>query len=201
VVRIAPIERNSALGAEDSAAVEQSDLDLAVFTKISAAVQPAYADTSADEWDSSPFQWIRHKSSRSKGKIGEDLVRFWATRERMRVERPTDSGHDCRIDGVPVEVKLSLVWAGGQFCFQQIRDQSYEVVCLLGLEPQRVHLWAVPKSVLWPKAIGQHTGATGQDTRWLRFPAAHPPEWLAEYGPTLSKARAALEETRRNLGV
>jgi hypothetical protein len=85
--------------------------------------------------------------------------------------------------------------------FQQIRDQSYEVACLLGLEPQRVHLWAVPKAVLWRNATGQHTGAAAHDTKWLRFPAVQPPDWLKVYGGTLPEARTALEKARRDLGV
>jgi hypothetical protein len=174
----------------------QVEGDLALFSRLSAGVQLAFEDTAADEWDASPFGWIRREPSRRKGAIGEALVRDWAAQEGMRVERPTDSGHDCRIDGLPVEIKFSLLWAGGQFVFQQIRDQSYEIVCLLGLEPQRVRLWAVPKGVVWEHATGQHTGAAAQDTKWLRFPAVQPPEWLRPYGGTLPDARAALEEAR-----
>ena len=129
--------------------MEQHDLDLAVFAKLSAEVQLGYEDGAADEWEASPFGWIRREPSRRKGAIGEALVRDWATQEGMKVERPIDSGHDCRIDGVAVQIKFSLIWGGGGFVFQQIRDQTYEVACLLGLEPQRVHLWAVRKSVLW----------------------------------------------------
>jgi hypothetical protein len=73
-------------------------------------------------------------------------------------------------------------------------------ICLLGLEPQRVHLWAVPKSVIWQHATGQHTGAAALDTRWVRFPALTPPEWLQPYGGTLAQAAAALEQARRDLG-
>jgi len=181
--------------------MEQDDLDLAVFARLSAEVQLGYEDAAADEWEASPFGWIRREPSRRKGAIGEALVRYWATQEGMKVERPTDGGHDCRIDGVPVEIKFSLIWGGGEFVFQQIRDQSYEVACLLGLEPQRVHLWAVPKGVLWLNATGQHTGAAAQDTKWLRFPALQPPDWLTPYGGTLPEARAALEKARRDLGV
>lgn len=142
----------------EGARMEQQDADLAVFSRLSAEVQIGFEDAAADEWEASPFGWIRREPSRRKGSIGEALVRDWATQEGTQVERPTDSGHDCRINGLLIEVKFSLVWAGGQFVFQQIRDQSYEVACLLGLEPQRVHLWAVPKLVLWKHATGQHTG-------------------------------------------
>jgi hypothetical protein len=181
--------------------VEQHEADLALFAKLSAEVQLGYEDAAADEWEASPFGWIRREPSRRKGAIGENLVRDWAAREGMRVERATDGGHDCRIDRMPIEVKFSLIWGGGEFVFQQIRDQSYEVACLLGLEAQRVHLWAVPKPVLWQHTTGQHTGAAAQDTKWLRFAAVQPPSWLAPYGGTLPEARAALEKARRDLGL
>lgn len=181
--------------------MEQPEEDLAVFAKLSAEVQLGYEDAAADEWEASPFGWIRREPSRRKGAIGEALVRDWAARKGLEVAPATDSGHDCRLDGMPVEVKFSLIWGGGEFVFQQIRDQSYEVACLLGLEPQRVHLWAVPKRVLWDHSTGQHTGAAAQDTRWLRFPAVQPPAWLGPYGGTLPAARAALEKARRDLGL
>jgi hypothetical protein len=118
----------------------------------------------------------------------------------MRVEAADGTGHDCRLNGVFVEVKFSLIWGGGEFVFQQLRDQDYEIACLLGLKPQRVHLWAVPKSIIWENATGQHTGAAAQDTRWVRFPAIGRPEWLRPYGGTPAKAKAALEQARRDLG-
>jgi hypothetical protein len=180
--------------------MEEVDADLALFARLSAEVQLGFEDAAADAWEASPFGWIRREPSRRKGAIGETLVRDWAAHEQMRVEPAQSSGHDCRLDGVLVEVKFSLIWGGGEFVFQQLRNQDYEVACLLGLEPQRAHLWAVPKAIIWEHSTGQHTGAAAQDTRWLRFPAAQPPEWLLSYGGTLDGARAALEQTRRDLG-
>lgn len=175
------------------------DHDLALFSRLSAEAQLGFEDAAADAWEASPFGWIRREPSRRKGAIGEALVRDWATQAGMTVERAQNSGHDCRLDGVPIEVKFSLLWGGGEFVFQQIRDQDYEVACLLGLEPQRVYLWSVPKDILWQHATGQHTGAAAQDTKWLRFAAARVPDWLQPYGGTLEQARAALEEARRRL--
>lgn len=170
--------------------------DLALFTRLSAEVQLGFEDVAAHVWEASPFGWIRKEPSRRKGAIGESLVQDWARHQGIAVERARSSGHDCMLDGVAVEVKLSLLWRGGEFAFQQIRDQDYAVACLLGLEAQRVHLWAVPKDVLRDHSTGQHTGAAAQDTKWLRFLANDPPAWLAPYGDSLREARAALEEAR-----
>jgi len=123
------------------------------------------------------------------------MLRDWATQAGITVERALTSGHDCRLDGIAVEVKLSLLWGGGEFVFQQIRDQDYAVACLLGLQPLRVHLWVVPKDILRSHSTGQHTGAAAQDTKWLRFQANSPPTWLSPYGDTLAKAKAALKQT------
>jgi hypothetical protein len=180
--------------------MEKMAADLALFARLSAGVQLRIEDATADEWDASPFGWIRREPSRRKGAIGEALVKEWAAHEGMQVEPAQSTGHDCRLNGVRVEVKLSLMWRSGKLVFQQLRDQDYEIACLLGLEPQRVYLWAIPKPIIWERATGQHTGATAQDTRWLRFPAIGPPKWLQPYGGTLAAAKGALEQARCDLG-
>jgi hypothetical protein len=174
--------------------------DLAVFTTLSAELQQSYAEEATDPWEASPFAWIKREPSRRVGAIGEGLVKAWARHEGIEVAAPTDTGHDCRLNGVPVEIKFSTLWAGGGFVFQQIRDQTYQVAALLGIEPQAVRLWMVPKGDLWVRAAGQHTGANAQDTKWLRFPAAAPPDWLTRFGGSLAGARRSLEEIQRNLG-
>jgi hypothetical protein len=170
-----------------------------VFTTLGAELQHFYTAAATDPWEASPFAWIKREPSRRVGAIGEGLVKAWARHEGISVEPATDAGHDCRLGGVATEVKFSTRWAGGDFVFQQIRDQSYQVVALLGIEPQAVRLWVVPKNELWSQSSGQHTGANAQDTKWLRFPAADPPPWLAAYGGTLDAARRSLEEIQRSL--
>jgi len=178
----------------------EAELDLAVFAQLSAEVQASYAITGTDVWEASPFAWIKKEPSRRVGAIGEALVKAWAHHEGIRVSAASDSGHDCVLDGARIEVKFSTLWAGGDFVFQQIRDQSYEIAALLGIKPQSVQLWFVPKAILWNNAAGQHTGAEALDTKWLRFKANNPPAWLAHHGGRLSTAKAALEEARRSRG-
>lgn len=181
--------------------MSQEELDLAVFAQLSADVQASYRPPGGvDPWEASPFGWIKKEPSRRVGAIGERLVKAWASHEGISVRPALDSGHDCVLADVRVEVKFSTLWAGGGFTFQQIRDQSYEVAGLLGIEPQSVKLWFVPKDVLWREGTGQHTGAAATDTKWLKFPAGSSPSWLRPYGGTLVEARAALEEVQRSLG-
>lgn len=173
------------------------ETDLERLARLSEQVASEYVDPAAADWEASPFAWIRRiPSSRTKGKVGESLVETWARSEGIAVGPPTDPGNDCTLDGVLVEVKFSLRWAGGEFVFQQIRDQNYEVAALLGIEPQSAYLWFVPKAQLWTCASAQHGGAKGKDTRWLRFRANDPPSWLREWGGSFSDARRALEKIR-----
>lgn len=178
----------------------EEEIDLAVFTELSATVQASYSQGGADAWEASPFRWIKSEPSRRVGAIGEKLVEAWAMHEGISVRAPLNTGHDRILDGVKIEVKFSTLWAGGGFTFQQIRDQDYDVAALLALEPLKTHLWFVPKHILFQHAVGQHTGASGTDTMWLRFESSAPPSWLREYGGRLSAAKAALEEARRGLG-
>jgi len=97
------------------------ETDLQRLSRLSKAVAADYVDEAAAEWKTSPFSWIRKlPSSRQKGKVGESLVRAWAESEGVEVRPPNDPGNDCILDGVLVEVKFSLRWAGGEFVFQQI---------------------------------------------------------------------------------
>ncbi len=181
--------------------VSAADDDLAAFARLSAEVQAPYVAAANKAWETSPFGWIKKEPSRRVGAIGEALVKAWARHEGLTVSPPADSGHDCVIDGARIEVKFSTLWEGGGFTFQQIRDQSYEIGALLGIQPQEVSLWFVPKAILWSDRVPfQHGGRKGRDTKWLSFQADTPPEWLRQYGGTLREARAALEEAKRTLG-
>ena len=177
--------------------MDELGTDLAFFSRLSAEVQSEYAETGDDPWEASPFAWILNEASRRRGAIGERLVKAWARDCGMTVSGPADTGHDCVLDGVKVEVKLSTLWKSGGYKFQQLRDQSYEVAALLGLQPQIVQLWFVPKAEIWTRAVGQHTGAGAVDTKWLSFPASSPPSWLGPYGGTLERASSSLEQARR----
>ena len=166
-----------------------------VFTNLSTTVQASYPAPAANRWAHSPFQWIAQAHSGRKGAIGKRLVRGWAEGEGLLVLGKSSRGHDFRVNGHRVVVKLSLIWDDGRFVFQQIKDQPYDMAALLALESRRARLWILPKNVLWRHAAPQHTGRGGQDTKWLHFPATRPPAWLTSgYGRgTLPRARRALK--------
>ncbi len=153
----------------------------------------AYIDPAQDPWAGSPFAWIKTRPSRQVGAIGEQLVAGWCAARGLDVVRTGDSEADRVINGKRVEIKFSMLWASGEYVFQQIRDQRYDYALLLGLSPFSASCWVVPKAVLLeqsskPGLTPQHGGRAGRDTWWLRFPARSPVEWLAPYGGSLAAA-------------
>lgn len=143
-------------------------------------------------WEHSPYAWIRAQPSRRVGKIGEQLVRGWVALHGFEVRHSPDSKADLLINEHRVEVKFSTLWANGEYKFQQIRDQDYELCICLGVSPRVAHCWVLPKKALLENVIGhghgQHTGAEGHDTSWLGFAADDPEPWMKQWGGTLAQA-------------
>lgn len=176
------------------------DPEALTLAGISATIEADYVGVSMDPWAGSPFGWILAQPSRRKGAIGEQLVSRWCVAEGFVVSRSPDSEADRIIEGHRIEVKLSTLWAGGGYKFQQIRNQRYEYLFCLGIAPFAVNAWLIPKAVLLEHVIGhtgQHTGAGGKDTAWLGFPAHAPYAWLAPYGGRLADVRSLLRENGR----
>jgi hypothetical protein len=147
----------------------------------------------------SPFCWIKGRPSRQVGTIGEALVAGWAAARGFDVQRPLNSDHDRRIEGLKVEIKFSTLWTDKEiFVFQQLRDQDYDYCFMLGVSPFDAQAWFVPKAALAedcpPALVPQHGGGSGRDTKWLSFVAAEPPDWMGEFGGWLSEVRFLIEE-------
>lgn len=178
------------------------DAEALVLADISANLEVDYAGPTEDPWSGSPFRWILAQPSRRKGAIGEQLVTRWCEAEGFEVVRSPDSEADRIIEGHRIEVKFSTLWAGGGYKFQQIRNQRYEYLFCLGIAPFAVNAWLIPKPILFEHVIGhmgQHTGAGGQDTAWLGFPANTPYAWMTAYGSRLSDVRRLLRANGRGL--
>lgn len=146
----------------------------------------------ADPWAGSPFEWLLRLPSRRRGKAGEVLAEAWLRRLGYKVERPLDSSHDRIVEGRKVEIKFSTLWESGDYVFQQLRDQEYELALLLGVSPAVAHGWIVTKSQALEHSVSQHGGARGSDTKWIRFRANAVPAWLDEHGGHLDRLEGAL---------
>lgn len=176
------------------------DPEVQILAALATALEPDYARPVDDPWIGSPFEWILHTPSRTKGAIGEALVAGWCAAKGFDVVRARSSDADRIINGQRVEIKMSTLWASGGYKFQQLRDQNYDFAFCLGVSPFDAHAWLIPKAVLLDYVIGhmgQHTGAGGTDTAWLGFPATQPFPWMEPYGGRLGDVARLLEENGR----
>lgn len=168
------------------------------FLEANEAAKQRIGIAAENPWIDSPFEWLRSiPSSRRKGKAGELLAEAWLEGLGYRVERPRGVGHDRVVAGRRVEIKFSTLWEAGNYVFQQLRDQDYEFVFLLGISPRGAYVWIVPKAVAWAHSTPQHGGAQGSDTRWISLDPTNPPRWLHEYGGELERATEALRRLLR----
>lgn len=149
------------------------------IAQISRMLKEEYRQESA-MWTGSPFEWITHMPSRSRGAIGEKIISMWLASYDFNISRSPDSEADRIIEGKRVEIKFSTLWKSGTYTFQQIREQNYDFVVMLGLSPQDAYCWVINKSdiiKLWKIdhiIEGQHTGREGGDTAWLHIkPGTH----------------------------
>lgn len=144
-------------------------------------------------WIGSPFEWITHMPSRSRGAIGEKIVSMWLASYDFNISRSPDSEADRIIEGKRVEIKFSTLWKNGSYTFQQLRDQNYNFAIMLGLSPDDAHCWVLTKEdiiKLWKHdhiIEGQHTGREGGDIAWIHI-NPNDYEFFKKYGGNLNKA-------------
>jgi len=150
------------------------------------------ADYGAEDlaWEGSPFAWIRSRPSRQIGSIGEKLVAGWCAAKGLDVVRAPDSECDRLIEGRRTEIKFSTLWRNGRYCFQQFRNQRYDLAICLGISPFDAHCWVLTKEVVIEKVMvhPQHGGRAGSDTAWLHVDPSQVEPWLADCGGRLRDA-------------
>lgn len=164
------------------------------------------ADCAEDDlaWEGSPFAWIRSRPSRARGAIGERIVAGWCAARGLDVVRAPDAECDRLVQGVRTEIKFSTLWRSGQYCFQQFRDQRYDVAVCLGLSPFDAHCWVLSKEQVLEHVMvhPQHGGRAGRDTGWIHVTPGAVDGWLQGQGGRLRDAmarlRRLLRKSRRN---
>lgn len=171
------------------------DPDVRILAMLAAGLEVDYVKSDDDPWLGSPFEWILHVPSRTKGAIGEALVAGWAAAKGFDVLRSRNSDADRVIHGHRIEIKMSTLWRSGGFKFQQIRDQEYDYCLCIGIQPFDAQAWLLPKAVLRKYVfghMGQHTGAAGTETSWLGFQNGQAFEWMEPYGSRLATVERLL---------
>lgn len=168
------------------------------IVEIADGLEQEYEEDKASEWVNSPFKWIRGLASRRKGKVGEEIIAQWLTAEGLETGSSEGTGSDIMVNGVHVEVKMSMRWVSGTYRFQQIRDQNYDLLICLGLSPSEAHCWVLPKALLLERVIGQgrgqHGGAGAAETAWLTVDPKSPEAWLRPRYGNLDEAVALIRQ-------
>lgn len=138
-------------------------------------------------WEGSKFQSFRNiPSPKSKGAQGERMVQQVMEALGHRVERPTSSEHDRIIDGWKTEIKVSTTWNEtlDNWTWQQIREQDYDRIIFVGINPNDVSIWWATKEDLRQFVLGrdemrQHAGKDGgQELYWIQGSGVKP--WFRE---------------------
>lgn len=164
-----------------------------ILAAFSQTLRNDYEDQGDANWVGSPFNWIRARPSRLKGAIGEKLVAGYLACKGFDVTRSPDAEADRMVASCRAEIKMSMLWKGGAYKFQQFRDQNYDFALCLGISPFNAHCWVLPKRVIlerWKtgEIVSQHGGTAGTDTAWLHVEPGDPPAWLRAWGGSLSDA-------------
>lgn len=150
-------------------------------------------------WTGSAFEWIQQKPSSTKGAIGKQLISSYLIHKGFDVKPSPGRGADRVIAGKRFAIKTSHLWEGGEYRFQQIRDQDYDFLLCLGISPSGVHCWIIPKQVIIDKwnsgeIQSQHRGEEGRDTAWFAIDPSAPPKWIEEWGGSLDEVVAKITE-------
>jgi hypothetical protein len=147
-------------------------------------------------WRGSPFDYIRRLPSRTRGTIGQDLAR--SLFEEYGYD-PSKRQNYFEVRGLNVISRSSMLWEGGEWRFQQVRDTPFDFLFCLGLYPDSASTWLIPKDELyledgtiteregWSR---QHGGRSGEEDAWLIVTPGAIPAWLAEFGGDVSNISA-----------
>ena len=167
------------------------------------SLSPDYTDEEAQEsWEGSPFAWIRTLAPRTKGAIGLRLSETIISDAGVSASR---AGGRLMVGEHRIVTRFSMEWTAGGFKFEQLKDNNYDFVFCLGVRPTAAFAWLIPKSEILVDGTlqerdnlgGQHRGAAATDTFWLGFNPEAIPEWLQNFGGTISKAEAVIRRQLR----
>ncbi len=175
--------------------------DVELLASIALGLRGEYEKADAARWQGSPFEWILHRPSRQRGKIGEQLIAGWCAARGFDVVRSPDSDADRIIEGERVEIKFSTEWENGQYVFQQLRDQNYKFLICIGISPFDAQIWIFnKKDIPFKKLKHQHGGERGHDTWWIGFKPGNPPEWMNKRGSFVEvyKIFSSLRKNRKH---
>ena len=150
-------------------------------------------------WNGSTFELAKNMGPKSKGAWGErltcDILESFGAKvprdKKGKNKKPKGAGsdYDVWVNGKKIEVKTSFAWddTPDKFVWQQIRDQDYEYIVFIGVNPGECKAWWATKDDIVDNIFGedsyrQHGGSSGmQDLYWIQTAAlvgGELPEWF-----------------------
>jgi len=135
-----------------------------------------------DPWKGSRYGWFKELSGAEAGKLGERLVK--AVLGGESVGRST--GYDIRLaSGRRVEVKLCRrsYSVGNVWSWKQIRrEDEYDDLCLVAIDPEDARLFLVPRDQIPESALSNQHGRDGDGAlSQIAWPKAVLPEWILRH--------------------
>jgi hypothetical protein len=170
--------------------------DVELMQEMSRALSDAHSQVR--DWSGSDFNWMLTLSTGARGAVGRQLVEAWVGSLGIPTGRVSENNaHYVLAWDLRIQVKTSTMWESGHFRFQQIRDQNFDLLLCLGLQPDDVSVWLFPKDVVLEHLSGvggQHTGASARETYWMNLAPGANNSWVDEYGDQFSTAKDFLSD-------
>lgn len=168
------------------AADSGEDREFGQWAKNSLAL--AEAESEHSMWSNSPFEWISSLSAGSKSKIIKQLLDRWLIAHHIPFENSPELPGGRWIDGHLVQIKTSMLWKSGIYRFQQIKSNDCNYFWLVGLSPDQVNLWVVPRAELECNLTrAQHKLDGVVESYMLEISPERVPEWLEPFGGSLDQ--------------
>ena len=152
------------------------------YLRLAAAITPLRARLEKDDdWNASPFEWVRGLSAAQKELLGTRLVAAWCRDVGLPVGQPNDS-QELLIDGRVFAVAFSVLDAGGIYRFPSPGQTAHSPAIYFGISPSAAHCW-----------VADPVPAPDPDAAWFPVDPNDPPAWLAPCGGTLDQAFPVLK--------
>jgi hypothetical protein len=137
---------------------------------------------------SSPFAWMIPLPPVSKGRAGQIMVAELMQANGYSVTKAKGIAQSLAVTKGVVKVKVCLEWDTGAFVFEQIEDDNYDFLAMLGLRHHDAFFWLCSKPVALTNSAAQHK----RPSRWVVFQPTAPPAWLAPHGGHIGNTAATL---------
>jgi hypothetical protein len=141
----------------------------------------------ADDWDDSPYLWLKQLPPVSRGRAAAALLHRWCQHLGIPATANPKAPTELSTPAGTVQVKSSTLWSAGEYRFQAVRPGHHTHLALLGISPHRAHLWVLPSGL----ALAHRDNVRG-DAGWITLTPTRPAAWTHPYGPEPATAAALL---------